>query len=327
MAINYYVDPDDGNDSNDGSDLHPKEHIQAAVDLITDVITDTVTIHLKSNATNKFTGDVTIQGILPVGKEAQFIIQPTIWNQTNYDEADGSPYNPVDGVGDFDITADDKPCILDLDMKVTFSGVQIRGLHFEGKLDVSGLGYARILYSRFETENSMSFAHSKGEIALENCYLFDMPIPVVAYDGGGIKLIGANYIIDPYITGVWALLDSKVVVEPWDLHPTTHYKLQIKTTSPRKADYAAIKLVGRSFMYVKDADINPWDLEIAQVEIVNDLEVLPGNYYGIVIENASILQGYGNINFKTKDQKGDYVEMPEADKIVSSSTGTITLIK
>jgi hypothetical protein len=53
------------------------------------------------------------QRITCIGKEAALFIQPEVWNQDNYDEANGDPFNATPGGGTFDIKADDKPAVLE----------------------------------------------------------------------------------------------------------------------------------------------------------------------------------------------------------------------
>ncbi|MDP8223084.1 MAG: hypothetical protein P9L99_06975, partial [Candidatus Lernaella stagnicola] len=223
-----------------------KEHLQAAIDLITGVVNDQTTIHLKAGTTAEYTQEVTIRGIRPLGADGGLTIQPEIWTQSNYDDA-------------------------------------------------------------------MAFANGYGGLTLENCYLDSMPLPVVAYANSTVSLMGDVYIVNPFITGIWALVKSNVYIAPWTEKPMDYYTLQIKTTSPRQTDFAAIKAVGSSYVFVKSGDINPWDLSVSRVEITNDLDVLPPNYYGVVLESASLLQGASLMSFKTKNKKGDYVDMPAAN--------------
>ena len=321
------MDADTGNDGNTGADwANAKEHLQAAVDLITGVLTDEVTIHLKSNTTAAYGETVDIYGIHGVGKDARLIIQPEIWTAANYDDDDGDPFNATPGAGTFDITADDKPCVLEKEITIENSRVEFRGMEFRGKLTVQNRSDVVVIYSRFTDDESMAFANSNASLALENCYLNEMPIPVVAYGNSTIALLGSNYIINPFITGVWALLGSTIYVAPWEADPQGFYTLQIKTTPPRKADFAAIKAVAKSYVHIKDADINPWDLSVAKVEVVNDMTTLQPNYYGVVLETASVLQGADNMSFTTKNKKGDYVDMAYEQQIVAGDEqGTIVV--
>jgi len=314
MATDYYVDADSGSDANGGTSWgDAKEHLQAAIDLITGVVNDQTTIHLKAGTTAEYTQEVTIRGIRPLGADAGLTIQPEIWTQSNYDDADGDPFNATPATGIFDITADDKPCVLTMDITVIDSVVDFLGMEFEGKLTSQEMAHVLVAYSRFEGEDAMAFANGYGGLTLENCYLDSMPLPVVAYANSTVSLMGDVYIVNPFITGIWALVKSNVYIAPWTEKPMDYYTLQIKTTSPRQTDFAAIKAVGSSYVFVKSGDINPWDLSVSRVEITNDLDVLPPNYYGVVLESASLLQGASLMSFKTKNKKGDYVDMPAAN--------------
>lgn len=328
MATDIFVDADTGLDGNSGADwANAKEHIQAAVDLITGAVSDETTIHLKSGTTASYTGDVDIVGINRQGKDGGFVIQPEVWNDSNYSSMKGDPFNATPDTGTWDVRADDKPCELELEIKIDNSEVTILGMQIKGKVEVSNKGQVKLKYCQVEGEDSMVFANGMGGAVLENCYLRDLPIGAVAYAKSSIFLAGQNYIENPFVHGIWALIDSTVIVAPWDDNPSDCYTTEIKTTSPRQAEFAAIKLVAKSYLYIKDGDINPWDVSVANIRVVHDLDTLPATYYGAVLESASTLQGASLMSFVTKNKKGDYVDMPAGQQIVGNdkSIGTTVI--
>jgi len=328
MATNYYVDADGGDDMNGGTSWgDAKEHLQAAVDLITSPITDETTIHLKAGTTASYTGDVSITGINPLGKDASFTIRPEVWNDNNYTSMKGDPFNATPDTGTWDVKADDKPCELELEIAVKNSSVTMCGLLVKGKVQVSDRGHATLRYCQVEGDDSMVFAAGMGGVSLENCYLRDLPIGVVAYAKSSAFLTGLNYIENPFVVGIWALIDSTVIVAPWDENASACYTTEVKTTAPRNAGFTAVKLAGRSYLYVKDGDINPWDVSVANLNVVHDLESLPANYYAVALESASTLQGASLMSFVTKNKKGEYVTMPKAQWFVGNANAATTLLK
>jgi hypothetical protein len=319
----YYVDADSGSDANGGTGWGTaKEHIQAAIDLITSPITDNTVIKLKAGTTNPYEEDVEIGNIVRHSAAARLAIEPEVWNQDNYDDVDGSPFNAASGVGTWDIKADDKPCVLKLNIKVENTFLQILGVQLEGALQCFGMALTNVIYSRVTGEDSMLFANGFGGIGIENCFLYDLPFGMAANGKATLTLNGNNYIENPFLYGIWANLESSVYVSPWGAYYTT----EIKTTMPRLKDYAAVRLTSKSYMNIKDGDINPFDVSIANVKVVNDLEALGDKYYGVLVESASILDGASLMSFVTKNKKGDYVDMPEGQQIVGQKENGALLI-
>jgi len=321
-----YVDPDSGSDANGGTGWgDAKEHIHAAIALITGPVFSETIIKLKANTTNPYEEDVTIKGIFGVSGAGCLIIEPEVWNETNYEEVNGSPFNATPGAGTWDIKGEDKPCELKLNLTVEHARVEIRGLRFKDQLVVTGGGYADVIYCQFDDEGAMAFANGLGGIGLENCYMFDLPFGAVASGKATISLSGNNYIENPFIHGIWAQVDSTVMVSPWGEDPD-YYTTEIRVTSPRK-EFSAIRLTAKSYMYIKDDDINPWDVSLAQVDILYDLDVLPSNFYGVLLESASIIQGTAQMTFRTKNENGEYVAIPTAQEIVGATEAGALAIK
>jgi hypothetical protein len=312
----YFVDADSGNDANDGLAWGTaKEHIQAAIDLIVAPLTTETVIKLKSNTSAAYEEDVTIKGIFALGADGALIIEPEVWTSSNYEDVNGSPFNATPGAGAWDIKGLDKPCELKLNFHVEHSFVEFRGLRFKGQLMTLGNGFAKVVYSQFDDEEAMAFANAMGGIELENCYLFDLPYGAVATSRASLTLTGDNYIENPFLHGIWAQIDSMVTVQPWGEDPD-YYTTEIKLTSPRSKDFSAVRLTSKSYMYIKDGDINPYDVSVAAVKIINDLEKLSEKFYGVLLESGATLQGAGQMSFVTKDTKGDYVEMPAAQQVL-----------
>jgi len=327
-AINVYVDADNGSDTHGGTGWEDAYlHLQKAIDGITDVINDVYTIHLKSNCTNSYTEDVTINGITCIGKGAGLFIQPEVWTQDNYDEANGDPFNATPGAGTFDITADDKPVVLEMDIQVMNSkGVTFLGMEFKGML-MAMTGMCFVQYCRFSSGDAKAFANYMGMLGIENCYFYQNAQSIIAMANSSVSLSGDVYLVDPLFFGIWATIDSIVFVAPWGDHPLDYFTTEIRTTTPRQKEFCAIKLAINSRMTIKDQDINPWDLSIAQVKVINDYSKLGQNYYGVYMESRSMLCGADNILFMTKNAKGDYVDMPETQQIVGLEETSVTVIK
>jgi len=328
MAIDVYVDADSGSDSNGGTGWGDAYlHLQKAIDGITDVITEAYTIELKSGCTNSYTEDVKINGIACIGKDAALFIQPEVWNQDNYDEANGDPFNATPGAGTFDIKADDKPVVLEMDIQVMNSkGVTFQGVEFKGIL-MAMMGSCFVNYSRFSSGDAKAFANYMGVIGIENSYFFQNAQSIIAMAASSIVLQGDIYVVDPLFFGIWASIDSLVFVAPWDDHPLDYFTTEISTTTPRRKEFCAIKLAINSRMTIQDQDLNPWDLSIAQVNVVNDYAKLGEKYYGVMLESRSMLCGADNIAFTTKNAKGEYEDMPEAQQIVGLDETGVVVIK
>jgi len=327
MAIDVFVDADSGSDSNGGTAWGDAYlHLQKAIDGITAVINTAYTIHLKSGCTNSYTGDVKINGITCIGKDAGLFIEPEIWTQDNYEEANGDPFNATPGAGTFDIKADDKPVVLEMDIQVmNTKSVMFRGMEFKGIL-MAMIGSCFVNYSRFSSGDAKAFANYMGMIGIENCYFFRNAQAIIAMYDSSVALSGDNYIIDPVLYGIWASVESIVFIAPWDDHPLDYFTTEIKTTTPRQKEYCAIKLAINSRMTIKDQDVNPSDLSIAQVNVINDYAKLGEKYYGVMLESRSMLCGADNMAFTTKNAKGEYEDMPEANRVLGKSEAGVVLI-
>ncbi len=107
------------------------------------------------------------------------------------------------------------------------------------------------------------------------------------------------------------LIDSLVFVAPRDDHAPDFFMAEIMKPRSQRRKFCAIKQAINSRMTMKDQDVNPWDLSIAQVKVVNDYSKLGQKYYGAVLESRSMISGADNIDFTTKNAKGEYEDLPK----------------
>ena len=323
MTIEYYVDADSGSDGNGGTGWgDAKEHISAALELITGTITDETIIHLKKGTTAAYSGDCDIQGVTCLGDDSKLIIQPEDWDQTKYEDASG---DPLGGAGDFDPKTD-PTVILELKITVTNStDVELRGLGFLGEDDNAGVeahGKSEVTanYCRFEGVNAQLLTRLGAEAMASNCYFLDNMFAVTAAYKSMVMLAGDNYIEDAVYWGVGAIVDSTVVIIAWPEHQFEYYTTEIKTTTPRTRQYAGMKAVAGSTICVQDETLHPMMPLVSHVHIRNDQHVLKSDYFGVQIDSGSLLSGADGITFTTLNAKGDATDMPEANRIVAATS-------
>ncbi len=213
MATNRYVDPANGDDSWDGTQMTwssgtvgPKKTLQGAVDLFTGVVNDETIIHLKHDTTN-FVDDAMIKGIRCVGQNAQFIIQPATWNDYNYLTGEHDPFTDTNDSGDFDIKGE-KNVKLALRIEIENSeGVTVRGVHFYSAGDEDGLALQggssiTVQYCRFEGAGATEGAIFNSLLLVENRFFMDNSCAVAALYGSQVQMVGNNYVDDPIYVGL-----------------------------------------------------------------------------------------------------------------------------
>ena len=101
-----------------------------------------------------------------------------------------------------------------------------------------------------------------------------------------------------------------------DEQPFDKFTLEVRTTKPRKKEFAALKAAINSTITIQDDSWHPSLSTVAAVKIVNDCRFLNPEYYGVVLESKSLLTGAGNMRFSTLNAKGDQVVMPRAQRVV-----------
>jgi hypothetical protein len=331
MATDYYVDADSGSDSNDGTSwAQAKKHIQAAVDLITGFVTDETIIHLKSNTTATYTEDVEISGVRSLGKGARLVIQPEVWNEANYEQAKGDPFNETEGAGDFDIKAD-KPVILELTMRIHNSdNVDLHGLCFESNdseaaLAVQGSSIVGAKYCRFDGLDTSAGADFGAKLWLENNYFLNNRIAAGALNKSFVLLVGDNYIEDPVKYGIYLAHNSTLAFTAWPENPS-YFTAEIKTLSPKSQEFHGVRLVGGSFLCISDQSFYPGVQFPGRLHVRNAIQPLYKEYYGIMLESKSMVFGASNMSFTTLNAKGEQIDMPEAQQIVCAPDEDTTLI-
>jgi hypothetical protein len=153
--MTIYVDADSGNDANGGTSWgDAKEHLWAAIGLISGPVFSETVIKLKAGTTNPYGGDdVTIKGIFGVSSAGALIIEPEIWTASNYEDANSSPFNATPGAGTWDIKGQDKPCELEMYITVENARVEFRGLRFKGQLMATDQARAMAVYCQFDDDD------------------------------------------------------------------------------------------------------------------------------------------------------------------------------
>jgi len=334
----YYIDSEIGNDSNDGlsktdqgGGVGPKEHLSAVLDLITNLIESEIVInvaHDNGSGPNVYTETedvLELRGIRCEGEDARLIIQATDWDNDKYE---GGEDNPI-GAGDWDPTTDHNMAIqygLEITEAETFN-LELRGLCLygddsveKGGLKIEGsTGVIKTKYCEFAGLQGGIQLLGHNNLSIENCYFLKNGIGIIAMLNSTVLLYGDNYIEDPVLMGAYALINSNLVIVPWDEQPFDKFTLEVRTTKPRKKEFAALKAAINSTITIQDDSWHPSLSTVSAVKVINDCRFLNPEYYGVVLESKSLLTGAANMGFATLNMKGDQIEMPEANRIMAES--------
>jgi hypothetical protein len=348
MAVVDYFVSLGGNDTTGDNWTNAMTTIQGAIDLITPgIITDDITIHVEGGDITAtppvqitYTGNVKIEGIRMLGEDACLVIEPdsnagaTTWNDDNYrGNAAGVPYDPIYSpfvstqTGTWDIKEDMRPVVIQGTFEIRDSGlIEICGIKFDGnssdsKIEASNDSDVEFVYCHFYGENCMVKIVGK-EGVLENCYFEENRIAIMCAGKSVIDLRGDNYIENAWQFGIYAMMDAAVQISPWYEHPLVHFTTEIKTTGGRQK-YAAIKAIEKSMIKVWQ-DMDEYDIEIGHLKIYHESDKISANYYGVMLESMSLLSGDEKIDFLMKNTKGEDVEIPAAQQVVTDASSNVS---
>jgi hypothetical protein len=319
---NLYVDFDDGNDGNVGDLEHPVKTIPGAVSKITAPFSGEKIILLKNDLVH-YTDNIEINGISCFGAEAKLVIQPLDFDYSKYIAATQDPFGGTGGWGIDGV----KPVKINAKITVKNSNeVEFRGICFGSGNDNAGCealnqGLVSYRYCRFEGEKSGVTAFLDSKARIENCYFIENKLSVNCSGKSMVVFAGENYIKDAAWRGVMVTVDSTVWFFPWTERPRSKYITTIETLAATIGKYAAIDASVRSVIFVQTQIppelIGDGTVALAKVKILNSLhENLPPDYFGVILDSGSILTGFSNMTFKTPNDKGDSVDMPEDQKVV-----------
>ena len=323
----YYVDPDGGNDSWNGDQFlpatppaGPKLTIAAVLDLLyaAGILIKKVTIHLKHTAT-LYSGDIKFYSLLMFGEDGQVVIQPEVWNEDNYQSANGDPFNASLGAGQFNAQGDKNVTIGSLvDIRNT-SGLEFRGIQFQnddmGGIQADARGGFLAKYCRFSDHGSGVSAQNFSKAAVENCYFEYNQLSIYAKNHSHVTLIGNNFINDAYFNAIRAYLHSTVEINGW-MNPG-YFTTVIKNSQLVGKDYATIRAMIGSVICISNLqELDPLSPIPAHVVIFNNHYILKQDTVGVRLESGSILTGAGNMAFVTLDAKGEAKEWPLGQRIV-----------
>jgi len=328
LASDYYVDADKADDTGDGLSWgNAKKHLSAVLELIVEPITSTVTVHLKSTGT-VYTGDYQGRGILYIGEYTDgLIIQPDVWNQTNYDDGEHDPFGTT-GTGTFNPNTATFPVTLQLKLELwNCFGVVVKGVRFDGSAGDAGLrlmekSVANALYCRFESDGSTEIAMMGSLLRLENCDAPDNNVAVISMGQSQVQLLGDTYITDAATVGVFATSGSMV----WLMASGSHHTTRITTNTPRVKQYAAMRATAGSKICVMDENLSPfpWSYFASLLIIHHNNQILRKEHFGIMLESGSQVTGVSQITCTKLDSKGDTVPMPDDQSIVEEEGGNTT---
>ena len=349
MSLSIFVDPDNGDDSYDGTTFSiptppslvgPKRTINGAMALITGPITVDTIIALK-NTTHHVNAN--IQGIVCL-LGSSLIFEPydvsdgtLLWNQHNYDSGTYDPFDPSDDSGTFNEESDNKPAILDLQMSIEYSqNVEFRGLKF---LDADAGGATNhVIYIRTRSIVKFTYCRFDGFSAgfnatygimtlIENCYFKGQQIGILCSGSSQMALMGKCHIIDAVYRGIFAVIDSTIMILPWFGHTQVSSKLTIKTTQAPTGPYAAIEADVNATIYIQTpmpVQVSPFP-GACKLAIENDDSEMGPDYKGIILGARSLLVGRSRIKFTTKDLDNvTTVSMPVDQQIVMTGDGVVT---
>ncbi|MCZ7587146.1 MAG: hypothetical protein M5R36_29485 [Deltaproteobacteria bacterium] len=273
-----------------------------------------------------------MRGFVPRGDDdAALIFEPrstddatTVWNQDNYEGHTYSPFVSTQ-TGTFDITADDKPVTLPMQISVTDCGkIIFRGIKFEAEdetdplgdpLRVNGGSQVETVYCRFEERASGVQSFNNSVVDVQNCYFQRNLISVYAGYRGAVNMVGNNYIVDPYKHAVLGWMGAQILVSPWDA-AWDYYTTHVLTPIP-KVSFKAVRLVGQSRLTIWQGFGIAEELLIGKVKIYNQNIILPPEYLCVVLESQSMVTGSGQFEFLTLNAKGEDAFIPAGQTFVS----------
>ena len=329
MAVDYYVDYDNGDDAWDGTTSTPgapsgpKQHISAMIEALNDPIDDEVTINLAGTVAAPQTyleteGKVELKS-LNFLMNTSLTIQPEIWNETNY-ESDDDPYNEG---GSWDPTAG-KPCIVPPFMientkNLTFKGLDFRKSDDNDMMIVSVSNQSDVAFHYCAiSQGKWGFVVSYLSNAYAyNCYFYHNDLGVSAAYRSILSLIGANYVTDNLRVGVTAFQSATIVFQAWR-NDSLKYITDIRTTT-EILKYTAIHLRMNSSIDIEDAWFVDNDIDIAHVRIINETAFRSKQYFGIVVESQSIFSGAENTSFAEATVNDGNDTIPTGQQIVAKT--------
>jgi hypothetical protein len=265
---------------------------------------------------------------LEVAPQGELKIQYAGWDLDTSSAAYEDGYSPLNTGGDFDPT-EGRPCTIPgIQVDRWARNIEVCGVAIKPGEDfgfgVYALGQSQIVldYCTIEDGQMGINAGQTSRVGVKNCVIDSCNYGILATDGSAVTLVGDNYIQDSITAGIYAYYKSAITIRAWDDQPLDRYTTKISTTA-RRRNYCAVKAECDSVVSVSDPRFLQSYDPMAQLVITSEAEFNAPEYYGVVLESRSMLDGAANVTFKGKDEDGKLLNdgkptVKAGNRIVSS---------
>ena len=303
---NWYVDPDQSDDSGTGESwATAKKHLNAMIQALTYPLAGENVIYLKVGATNPYEEDdnsINLSNILCAGPSGKLIIQPETYLDGNYQQG----LDPFDDTDPAPIDASTQVYPLSLNLSficINAFNVELRGLEIAAAdngcgLLVRGPGNVKAAYCRLiDCANTGVNVDQGANFDFENGCIRDSGGGLMAANKGIVQLQGDNYLLDCAMVGIAAVLDGLVLVTPWEDHGDFGL-LEIRTTKPVTETTAILAMQRGTVSICTGEDLSAIH-GAALVKVIDETEQAgTEKHRGVMLGSKGMVTGKKNIVFR-----------------------------